>query len=222
MTEQRLHPAELLAVCAGDVEDVGEGRRRTRSGIRKSPLDPPVTIDADGVPGDRIADLEHHGGPDQALYLYADEDAAWWEEELDRELPFGAFGENLRVSGMDVTFARIGAHWRIGDELEIVIAAPRIPCHKLAAAWDQPDIVERFLTAGRPGAYAKVVAPGTVQPGDPIEVLSRPYVGTLTVQEVASILTRQRHRAEELVHLPDLAHRPKDWAAERVGRTASA
>ncbi len=204
----------LQAVCAGELEVVGTGRSAHRSGIRKRPLAGGVHVDERGVPGDHIGDVEDHGGIDQALYAYAVEDATWWAEELGRELPAGSFGENLRTVGIDPTAARIGDRWRLGDEVEVVVTGPRIPCATLAAAWDERGIVDRFLRAGRLGAYLRVTRPGPLVAGDPLAPRGSAPPGTLTVGEVAVILTRQRHRASELLDLPALAHRVRDWAAE--------
>ena len=86
-----------------------------------------------GIAGDRQVDRSH-GGHDAAVYVYADEDAAYWETELGRELPPGYFGENVRTSGLDVNGARIGERWRIGDLL-LEVRQPRTPCHNLACGW---------------------------------------------------------------------------------------
>lgn len=216
-TADPLHP-HVTAVCSGKLEVVGEGRAAHRSGIRKRPHDGVVVVDRDGVPGDRIGDTEHHGGRDQALYVYAGEDADWWAEQLGRPLPAGAFGENLRTRGVDPNQARIGERWRIGTELEVEVTAPRIPCATLAAAWDEPSsLIDRFLRAGRPGTYLRVVTPGRVAADDPVDLIA-PAIDAPTVAEVSRILSRERHRAAELRDVPGLAHRVADWAREVTGR----
>src|SRR5438105_4883679 len=43
-----------------------------------------------------------------------------------------------------------------------------------AARMGEPQWVRRFTEVGRSGAYLAVVSGGTVRPGDPIEVVSRP------------------------------------------------
>ena len=53
-----------------------------------------------GCTGDIQANRVHHGGPDQALYAYSQEDADYWADELQRDMPPGTFGENLRVAGI--------------------------------------------------------------------------------------------------------------------------
>jgi MOSC domain-containing protein YiiM len=68
--------------------------------IDKRPRDGRVVVGELGLAGDTVCDTKHHGGPDQALYVYAREDAEFWATELDREIPPGQFGENLDTSGV--------------------------------------------------------------------------------------------------------------------------
>src|SRR6266508_1227888 len=94
---------------------------RGRTAIDKRPQVGRVAVGELGLAGDSVCDTKNHGGPDQALYAYAQEDAAWWAGELDREIPTGLFGENLRTDGLDVTNALIGEVWRIGAEVEVMV-----------------------------------------------------------------------------------------------------
>ena len=80
------------------------------------------------------------------------EDAAWWGAQRGRELEPGTFGENLTLEGVDVSGALIGERWRIGDEVELEVAQPRLPCAKLGLRFGDPGMVRRFAQAGRPGA----------------------------------------------------------------------
>jgi len=127
-----------------------------------------------GLTGDMVCDTKNHGGPDLALYAYADEDADWWSAQLGREIPTGLFGENLRTEGLDITGALLGETWRIGAEVEVMVRAPRIPCITFQHRMQEPHWVKRFHRAGRPGAYLKVLRTGSIGAGDPVEVLSRP------------------------------------------------
>ena len=104
--------------------------------------------------GDDQADRSVHGGPDQAVYAYASEDAAYWSGRLGRELAPGAFGENLTLAGVDVSGARIGERWRIGT-VELRVTGPRIPCFKLEAHIGVPGFQKAFLHAGRPARTSR-------------------------------------------------------------------
>src|SRR3954470_12511795 len=77
------------------------------TGIDKRLVDGPVAVTAPGpkgtgavgLAGDRVYDVKHHGGSDQAVYAYARENLDEREAELGRSLPNGVFGENLTTLG---------------------------------------------------------------------------------------------------------------------------
>lgn len=128
-----------------------------------------------GLVGDTIGNLKLHGGDDQAVYAYAREDLDEWQTRLDRPLTDGMFGENLTTSGVEVTKARIGERWHVGtDGLVLEVSAPRTPCRTFSAFLDIDDWIKTFTKTAKPGAYLRVISPGTVQAGDTISVEDRP------------------------------------------------
>ncbi|MEO7980264.1 MAG: MOSC domain-containing protein [Sporichthyaceae bacterium] len=160
-----------------------------QTAIDKRPVEVrvPVTAPADGgvgLAGDQIFDSRHHGGPDQAVYAYADDDRAWWAAELGRELAPGSFGQNLDTAGLAVTGAVIGERWQVGDDgLVLEVTSPRIPCATFQGFMDEPHWVKRFTEHGASGAYLRVVAPGTVGARDAVSVVDLPAHG-VTVGDV--------------------------------------
>ena len=168
--------AEILAVCRVDQLRSDSGTIGVTA-IDKRPVEKRVHVRPLGLRGDVQADRKHHGGPSKALYAFAEEDAAFWAQELGRDIPAGLFGENLRTSGIDVNGAEIGERWAIGDELVVEVTCPRTPCAVFQRRMHEPQWVKRFTAEGRPGAYFAVVKSGSVGAGDPIRVLSRPGHG---------------------------------------------
>ncbi|ROP65438.1 MOSC domain-containing protein [Curtobacterium sp. PhB115] len=162
--------------------------------IDKRPVDGSVRVRPLGLYADVQADRKHHGGEDQAVYAYADEDAAYFADLLDREIPPGLFGENLRTSGIDVTGAVTGERWQIGATLLLEVTIPRIPCGTFARRMRIDKWVKRFAEEGRPGAYFRVLKSGPVAAGDPIVVTHRPEHG-VTIGEIFAGLTPERARA---------------------------
>lgn len=157
------------------VEKLIPGPKETGfTAIDKRPQPGRVRVRELGLEGDRVCDTKNHGGPDLALYTYAEEDANWWAGELGRDIPTGLFGENLRTEGVDVNGALLGEVWRIGDEVEVMVRAPRIPCITFQDRMQIPRWVKRFHQAGRPGTYLKVLREGTIGAGDRIEIVSKP------------------------------------------------
>jgi MOSC domain-containing protein YiiM len=162
--------------------------------IDKRPVAGKVRVRPLGLHADVQADRKHHGGEDQAVYAYADEDAEYFAASLGREIPQGLFGENLRTTGVDVTGAVTGERWRIGETLELEVTIPRIPCGTFARRMGVDKWVRRFTEEGRPGAYLRVVKSGPVAAGDPLVVTHRPAHG-VTIGEVFAGLTPERARA---------------------------
>jgi MOSC domain-containing protein YiiM len=208
----------VLAVCIVGLQlfDV-PGSRVGRSGIDKRPIERRVSVQQLGLDGDAVLDHRDHGGEGQAVYCYGQEDAEWWELELDRSLPPGRFGENLRTAGIDLTGAVLGERWRIGTAL-FEVTAPRIPCATFERFWAVPQLVKRFTARGATGAYLRVLETGDVGAGDAIEVVFRPDHG-ITTGRAFRLLTTEQSQLPELE--PALRFLPiKDQA--RVGATIEA
>ncbi|MFD0420292.1 MOSC domain-containing protein [Streptomyces parvus] len=153
------------------------------SGIDKRPVEGPVEVrdpgpkgvGGSGLAGDAVCDLRHHGGSDQAVYAFAREDLDAWERELGgRKLADGAFGENFTTLGLDVSGALIGEHWRVGADLVLEVTSGRIPCRTFAEHLGEKGWVRRFTQEGVTGAYLRVIEPGAVRAGDPVEIVHRP------------------------------------------------
>jgi MOSC domain-containing protein YiiM len=169
------------------------------TGIDKKPADGPVRVTApgpkgaggSGLAGDAVCELRHHGGDDQAVYAYAREDLDDWERELGRSLANGCFGENLTTDGLDVSGALIGERWRIGARLVLEVTSGRIPCRTFQGHLGERGWVKRFTQKGATGAYLRVIEPGEIRAGDPIEVVHRPDHGVTAAMQFRAVTTER-------------------------------
>jgi MOSC domain-containing protein YiiM len=168
--------ASVLAVCRVHQLLSDEGSVGVTA-IDKRAVDGPVKVHKLGLHGDIQASRIHHGGVDQALYAYSQDDADFWVGELQRDLLPGVFGENLRVAGIGTTTAVIGERWKIGLDVEVEVTSPRVPCATFQRRMDEPQWVKRFTAAGRVGTYLRVIKPGTIRAGDHIHRLFVPKHG---------------------------------------------
>jgi MOSC domain-containing protein YiiM len=152
------------------------------TGIDKQPVDGPVAVSAPGpkgdgavgLAGDRVYDVKHHGGTDQAVYAFAREDLDGWQAELGRPLANGMFGENLTTTGFDVNAALIGERWQVGPEVVLEVSCPRVPCATFQGWLQREGWLKQFTRAAKPGAYLRVVHPGRIRAGDSIRITHRP------------------------------------------------
>ncbi|MFF9211300.1 MULTISPECIES: MOSC domain-containing protein [unclassified Streptomyces] len=169
------------------------------TGIDKRPVEGPVKVSApgpkgvgaSGLAGDAVCDTRHHGGDHQAVYAFAREDLDAWERELGRELASGTFGENLTTRGVDVADALIGERWRIGPDVVLEVTSGRSPCRTFQGHLGEQGWVRRFTHRGAPGAYLRVIEPGEIRAGDPIEVVHRPEHGVTVAVQFRAVTTER-------------------------------
>jgi len=158
----------MIKVCSvniGRKRSFDMGNRVSETGIFKLRQSEAVKVSTLGLIGDTICDVRYHGGPDQAVYIYRQEDYLWWENELGKALEPGIFGENLTIEGIEGAGLYVGDRLQFG-ELVLEITAPRIPCGLFARRMEDPGFVKKFLQAGRPGFYCRVISEGQIVEGN--------------------------------------------------------
>jgi MOSC domain-containing protein YiiM len=194
------------------------------TGIDKRPARGPVMVTPApakgtgivGLAGDRVYDVRHHGGPDQAVYAYAREDLDWWAAELGRPLPSGVFGENLTTQGVNVNGALIGERWRVGPDVILEVSCPRIPCRTFAGWLAETGWVKRFTRAARSGAYLRVIQPGEIQAGDQVDIVHRPD-HDVSIEVVFRALTLEPELLPRLLAADALPAEERELALRRAG-----
>ena len=204
---------EVTSINVGPVREVSWRGRRIRTGIWKTPIDgASVMVRGVNLDGDDQADRRVHGGPDKAVYAYAEEDYLFWQQAEELVVTPGLFGENLTVRGLELRDAVVGERWRVGTAV-LEVAQPRLPCYKLGIRMGDDEFPQRFEEAGRMGAYLRIINEGAVSPGDAIEVIARPEHGVTLRSMIEALGNPERLRG--LLRAPEL---PAQWRrlAERV------
>ena len=137
-----------------------------------------------GLTGDGHRDLEHHGGPERAVCIFALEAIEALKAEGHPIVP-GGLGENLTIAGLDWGAVVPDALLQIGDELVLQVTRYTSPCVNITRSFLHGDY-SRVSQKRHPGwsrVYARVLVPGSVSTGDAVRLLSnreaRPIVGSL-------------------------------------------
>ncbi len=172
----------VISVNIGRAQSIEIGKNNRLTGIFKIPAPSAVRVAALGLEGDAVCNSKHHGGVDQAVYIYGKPDYDWWSAELGRELPPGTFGENLTIGGLESATFSIGDRLRL-DEIVLEVTAPRIPCATLATRMGDPAFVKKYRQAERPGLYCRVLQEGYVRAGETV-TLERYTGAPLTALEM--------------------------------------
>lgn len=207
---------KLLSVNVGRASSLDVNGHPVTTGIHKVPQGGPVRVGTLGLEDDFIGSEKHHGGPDQAVYLYSQSDYDWWQSETGRTFSPGAFGENLTLDDWWGK-VHVGDQIQLGDVV-LEMTAPRIPCGTFQAFLREQSWVKRFNAALRAGVYARVIRDGVVEAGGPVSVVRTcpqfPIVSEIHAFYVADakndefvlraleapIAERTRRHFEKLVH----------------------
>lgn len=174
--------ASLISINVGTAQHIAGYKPLT--GIIKTPVES-AEIGRLGIDSDAICDRRHHGGPDQAIYVYFADDYQFWATELGRSIVPGTFGDNLTIAQVRGAEVAVGDRFAIGQVL-LEVTSHRTPCMTFAAHMGDRGFVKRFHQAGRPGAYCRVLQTGTVEVGQDVDY-ERYNGARLTVAELMAL-----------------------------------
>lgn len=206
----------VLSVNVGEGRELPASGKSIPTGIYKAPVQNAVWVGRLGLSGDFVGDTRHHGGADQAVYLYSAEEYDWWTEQLGEPLSSGTFGENLTLSTFGPSPVRIGDHFQAG-EVVLEVTAPRIPCGTLAARMNDLGFVKKFREARRPGVYARVLREGEVRAGTAVARHTPLPQAPTIVEEFDAWFAKQPDPAllRRLLAAP-IAERSRAWYEEQL------
>ena len=142
--------AKIVAVCISE-----------KKGTQKHPVDAAVCRVDHGIVGDA-----HAGNWHRQVSLLGVESVAKVQAHVSFPLNPGAFAENILTEGITLYTLPVGTRLRLGPVLAEVTQIGK-ECHssceirKLAGDCVMP----------REGIFVKILEPGTIRPGDAIEVL---------------------------------------------------
>jgi len=120
-----------------------------------------------GVEGDRQHDLEHHGGPERAVSVFALEIIEGLCAEGHPIGP-GTAGENLTVEGLAWDRVVPGTRLVLDGGVELEVASYAAPCKTIAGSFIGGDSkrISQKLHAGESRVYCRVVREGEVRAGE--------------------------------------------------------
>ena len=177
---------KLHSINVSPIKEIEHKGRSLTTGIFKEPVAGRVHLGSLNLDGDRQADLNAHGGPNRAVYVYSLENYAHWQQELGRDdFAHGQFGENFTVDGMLEDRVHVGDTFRVGSAV-VQITQPRVPCQKLAIKMHSPSFIKAFLKSCRVGFYLRVIEEGDVETGDAIELVSQD-LEKMTVHDICHL-----------------------------------
>ena len=162
---------ELASVNTALPEEYRYNNKTIQTSIFKKPVEGRVWVSAEGLSGDKQADLKCHGGEHKAVYAFSLGEYEYWKPHLaDSVMRAGYFGENLSIQGANLEQLYIGDRLRIGNCV-MEITQPRVPCFKLALRAGNKALPKHFIDRAKTGFYLRVIKAGVIEKGQPIELM---------------------------------------------------
>lgn len=205
--------AELISIQVGRIAPLGP--EAVPSAFVKRPVTGAIAVGPLGLEGDEQADLSVHGGPDKAVYGYASAQYPAWAADFPQHaarLVWGAFGENLTISGLIESELRVGDMHRIGTAL-LQVCQPRQPCFKFGLHFEDSRMPRAMVRNGRAGWYYRVLEAGQIAPGDAVTLVQRPH--DFRFDRLVEIMNYRNATQRELEQLAGM-----DGVAERIRAAA--
>ena len=126
-------------------------------------------VGVNGLEGDSVNHPKIHGGPERAVCLFSLETIRALQDEGHPVFP-GAVGENLTVAGLDWPALEVDAVLAVGADVRLQLTQRVEPCRTIAGAFADGRF-KRIKPDRAPDEtrwYARVLAEGTVRPGDAV------------------------------------------------------
>jgi MOSC domain-containing protein YiiM len=202
--------ATVSAIHVGRARPLGPNG--VLSGFVKKPVDGPVRVTSVGLEGDEQADLRVHGGPDKAVYGYAESNYLAWRNDYPEHSALfvaGGVGENLPIIGLTEETVCLGDQHEIGTAV-LTVCQHREPCFKFALRFSDPRVVRAMVKNGRSGWYYRVIREGSVQAGDKVRLLERPNP-TWTVARFAAMTARRSARQNDWAEIAVITGLAEKW-----------
>lgn len=177
---------KIISTNIGKTKTIQWNGKEVSTGIFKYAVDQPIVLGVEDVVNDNVIDRKYHGGVDKACYLYSADHYQYWQKLYPQiEMPWGMFGENLTVEGLNEAEVCIGDIYKIGETV-VQATQPRQPCFKLEFRIPDKQIVRKFVDSGFSGIYVRVLEKGKIKAGDKMELLE--HKDELSIQQVFKLL----------------------------------
>lgn len=208
-----------ITLFIGSVSALPNSGRPT--GIFKQAVRGPLELGPEGFMGDEQADRRVHGGPEKAVHLYPAAHyaklAARFPDAAAQLIP-GSLGENISTADLDEHSVRIGDIYHLGSA-RLQVCQPRNPCWKIDDRFASDGMAAFIAEQALTGWYWRVSQPGTVSPGDTLD-LDQAAVGAPTLAAAMALWRIHRPPPADLEQLAATPGIASGWQRKILERAA--
>ena len=163
---------KIISINTGTAQEIKDYHGKAFvSAIGKSSISMPTYLGKLGLQGDECVE-DCHGGAEMALHLFCYDHYAFFNEKAGFELPNGAFGENISISGYSEKEANVGDVLQLDDAL-IQVTQPTERCRTIGRSLGLPKLLKWIHLEMMTGLYLRVLEPGTISVTPKVRLVER-------------------------------------------------
>lgn len=204
---------QILSInIRGEAETLVADHQSAKTAYRKNTIKQgEIYLAATGFEGDMVQDTKHHGGNDKAICCYNADRFTYWKKELDFDLKFSAFGENLTLTGDNALEENvfIGDRYQLGEAI-VEVSEPRGPCYMIGIRYNFKGFPLLCQQTGYTGFYLRTIKEGMVKKADQLIHLSS-HPEKISVMHVNQIRYHDFKNKTELERLVNLKELTLEW-----------
>ncbi|OAQ39246.1 hypothetical protein A5893_11305 [Pedobacter psychrophilus] len=196
----------------GNIEQLVADHQSVKTAFNKKSIgDETLFLTMTGFEGDVVAHTKDHGGNDKAICCYSSDRFPHWKKELNLDLGFAAFGENLTLEGENSLEENVfvGDRYQLGDAI-VEVSEPRGPCFIIGIRYNYKPFAKLCQNTGFTGFYLRTIKEGLVNKTDGLVHLSS-HPDKMSVAHINQIRYHDSKNKIELQKLVDLEELTLEW-----------
>ncbi len=195
--------SQVISTQISKVKKIDDGQKVWETGSFKDNTTKLLDVKYDGIVGNEVADLKHHGGIDKAIFANAQSNYNIWSKYLKVDfLEYGALAENLTLTDLNEDNVSIGDIHKIGSVV-LEVSQPREPCWKIGQKFKHKEFTKEIYDSGLTGWYYRVIEEGQFQVNDEVELIKKAN-DSFTIVKANYILKNPNENLEEAQKLVSL------------------
>lgn len=141
---------------------------------RKKSILKKVFVNSLGFESDNQSDKKYHGGVDQAICIFCQNEYDYLKSKHNLDLKIPSFGENIVLLDVWDKDICIGDIFKC-DEVILEVSLPRVPCHKISDVTGIKNLTSILEDECKTGFYLRVLKEGYINKNSLFELSERKY-----------------------------------------------
>ncbi len=208
---------KISNIFAGKEEFYKKGDKTIPSSYKKQKQIEDVFVNSLGLENDNQSNREFHGGAEQALCVFCQNEYEYLKKTYGFSLQECSFGENITLLNVSDKDFCIGDIFKCGEAI-FQISLPRSPCYKIDMVLGTKNLCAKMIKDYKSGFYLRVLKEGFINKDFGFELMDRknPKYTILFVNECFANPKQNQQNIKELLECEELGAKFKKTLEKKL------